>query len=110
MLLNARCLRDKLTDFQPSIYSNDVDILVITETWLKPAILDREVLPSGYSVYSRYRENDRRSGGVLITIKDSIPTIRRRDIETNCELCGCRSQSDKSKEALYLWLLSYPVD
>lgn len=29
ILLNARSLRNKLTDFQASIYSNDVDILVI---------------------------------------------------------------------------------
>ena len=86
MLLNARSLRNKLTDFQASIYSNDVDILVITETWLTPAILEHEVLPSGYSVYRRDREEERRGGGILIAIKDNIPSICRWDIETNCEL------------------------
>ena len=86
MLLNARSLRNKLTDFQASIYYDDVDILVITETWLTPAILDHEVLPSGYNVYRRDRENDRRGGGVLIAIKDNIPSVRRREFETNCKL------------------------
>ena len=89
VLLNARSLRNKLTDLQASIYSNDVDILVITETWFTPAILDHEVLPSGYSVYRRDREEDRRGGGVLIAIKDNIPSIRPRDKDkqkTNCEL------------------------
>ena len=75
MLINARSLRNKLTDFQDSIYSNDVDILVITEIWLTPAILDHEVFPSGYSVYRCDREEDRRGGGVLIAIKDIIKNL-----------------------------------
>ena len=61
-------------------------MMLITETWLTPTILDHKVLRSGYRVYRRNREEDRKGGSVLIAIKDNIPSIRRRDIETNCEL------------------------
>ena len=40
MLLNARSLVNKLVDFQASTYASDVDIIIVTETWLTAAILD----------------------------------------------------------------------
>ena len=51
MLLNARSLVNKLVDFQASIYAYSVDIVIVNETWLTSAILDHEILPSGYIVY-----------------------------------------------------------
>lgn len=61
-------------------------MMLITEPWLTPAVLHHKVLRNGYRVYRGNREEDRKGGSVLIAIKDNIPSIRRRDIETNCEL------------------------
>ena len=68
MLLNAHSLANKLVDFQASIYASDVDIIIVTETWLMAAILDHKILPSCYDVYRHDRGEDKRGGGVLIAI------------------------------------------
>ena len=86
MLLNVRSLVNKLMDFQASVYSKNVDIVIITETWLTPAILDYEILPTGYDIHRRDRSKDKRGGGVLIAVKSDIHATRRSDLETNCEL------------------------
>ncbi|XP_068703977.1 uncharacterized protein [Montipora foliosa] len=86
MLLNARSLVNKLVDFQASIYANSENIVIVFETWLTSAILDHEILPSGYVVYRRDRGNDKRGGRVLIAIKNDVASARRTDLESNCEL------------------------
>jgi hypothetical protein len=73
MLLNACSLVNKLMDFQASIYSSNVGIVVVTETWLTSAILDHEILPSCYDIYRRDRGEDRRGGGVrMITVLEIL--------------------------------------
>ena len=99
MLLNARSLVNKLIDFQASIYSKSVDIIIVSETWLTSAILNHEILPSCYSVYRRDRE-DRRGGGVLIAIKSDIYSVRRTDLETNCELVVVEVNPSKGNKFL----------
>ena len=84
-LLNARSLRTKLVDFQTSIYAENVDLLIVTETWLTSAILDHKILPSCYDMHHRDR-SDRRGGGVLLAVKNDINAVRRIDLESNCEL------------------------
>ena len=74
MLLNARSLVNKLVDFQASIYASDVDIIIVTETWLMAAILDHKILPSCYDVYRHDRGEDKRGGGVLIAIIKGSPS------------------------------------
>lgn len=45
-----------------------------TETWLSDFILDNEIIPPGYSTYRKDRST--RGGGVLVAVKDSIPSVR----------------------------------
>ena len=42
-----------------------------TETWLSSFVCDNEIVPSGYTIFSKDRGT--RGGGVLVAIKDSIP-------------------------------------
>ena len=46
-----------------------MDVIVFTETWLKPNVLDSEIFCSSFTIYRR----DRRSfaGGLLIAIQNS---------------------------------------
>ena len=86
LLANARSLRNKLLDFQAAVYSADFDIIAISdETWLNSCILDLEILPSGYQLHRKDRQ-DRRGGGFLFASRSDHVVIRRNDLETDCEL------------------------
>ena len=56
--------------FQTFVYSLNFDVVGVTETWLSDMILDKEIIPYGYSIYRKDRAS--RGGGVLIAIKNSI--------------------------------------
>jgi len=56
------------------IYGNDIDVIALTETWLSDQVRNNEILPVGYNIFCRDRRTGKRGGGVLLAIKDSIPT------------------------------------
>lgn len=68
-LLNTRSITKKLTQFQNFIYSNNIDISCVTETWLTDAIYNK-TLPTNFSIYRNDRNN--RDGSVMIAINNSI--------------------------------------
>ena len=57
---NLRC-------FQDLVYTEDLDIVLVTETWLHRDVESSELLYSGYSIYRNDRE--KRAGGALIAVK-----------------------------------------
>ncbi|XP_055527695.1 uncharacterized protein LOC129720266 [Wyeomyia smithii] len=72
---NVRGLRTKTNELRLLLSSCDYDVLVFTETWLRPDIIDSE-LSSDYSLF-RCDRSERtselsRGGGVLIAIKNNI--------------------------------------
>ena len=79
-LCNARSVRCKAAQIRNLIIDNDIDILVITETWLSPqddVILGR-ITPEGYSALHQGREN-RGGGGVAIVHKNAVSVdIKKR--------------------------------
>ena len=72
-LLNARSLVNKLSKFQSFVYTYNFCITCVTETWLSQLIFNGEILPSDYILYRKDRPS--RGGGVLIAVKDSIPSF-----------------------------------
>ena len=68
--MDARSLNNQIHNFQSYIYSNDFDVIAITETWLTKHIYTNELLPCGYNVLRKDRNG--RGGGVLLAFKDSI--------------------------------------
>ena len=91
-LLNTRSVRNKLTDFQVLLASNDLDLFAVTESWLSsvdsPAtdkltgISDVELLADlPYTCYRTDRTDGRKGGGVLLVIKNSCMASRRCDLE-----------------------------
>ena len=85
LLANARSLKNKLLDFQAAVYSADLDIIAVTETWLTSYILDHEILPTGYQLHRKDRQ-DRQGGGILFASRSDFVVFRRNDLETDCEL------------------------
>ena len=70
LLWNARSLNNQINNFQSYIYSENYEIIAITETWLQNSTYSNEILPSGYMLLRKDR--DSRGGGVMLALRDSI--------------------------------------
>ena len=70
--MNIRSIVNKLNQFHSLIYSKDYNIIAITDTWLSDNILDQEIIPTDYTIYSKDRSS--RGGGVMLAVKHSIPS------------------------------------
>ena len=100
LLTNARSLKNKLLDFQAAVYSADLDIIAVTETWLNSCILDHEILPSGYQLHRKDRQ-DRQGGGILFASRNDFVVVRRYDLETDCELMWNELQTASGLKLLF---------
>lgn len=59
------------------------DIIVGTESWLRPDIMNSEIFPSNYTVYRRDRDTS--GGGVFIAVIDEKSSTRQRQTAwTSC--------------------------
>ena len=73
--VNARSMRNKVTEIQEMLLRHDLDFLVITETWISSSDDDKQWLLSQgfndlkYNVVNFPRE-DRRGGGLAIVFKN----------------------------------------
>lgn len=76
----------KLSLFQNFVYSENYDIIAVTETWLNDNIFNSEILNCGYTIYRKDRGSGKRGGGVLLAIKQSLESIRRKDLECDTEM------------------------
>ena len=77
-LLYARSLCNKLADLYCLLYTDRIDILFVTESWLHSSIPDGLLDPRGkYSIIRRDRP-DHRGGGVCIMIAKTIPCYEIR--------------------------------
>ena len=58
-----------LERFQNLVYSENSDIVCVSETWLRDDINNAEILHSGYTIFRIDRKS--RGGGVLLVVKSS---------------------------------------
>lgn len=87
LYLNARSLVRKMDELQT--LSIDMDLIAVTETWLKPDIQDSELLPNlGFTIHRRVRKH-KSGGGVMLAVKNSLHSLRRQDLECNSETLVC---------------------
>ena len=80
-LINARSVRqksrhtDKASEIAELIVDNSIDILCITETWIKDNNIDSQLLselaPPGFKVYSQPRCN-KRGGGLAVVYRETL--------------------------------------
>ena len=96
LYLNARSLINKTNELQT--LAIDIDLLAITETWLKPDNLDSEILSSNdFNIYRRDRTN-RTGGGVLLAVRENILSTKRRDLESKAEILVCEIHPESRKK------------
>ena len=74
-LLNARSIKNKVMIVKDYVVDNDIDIMALTETWLRPGNTDDvevgTLCPTGYRFLHVPRSYSRR-GGVGVLFKDSL--------------------------------------
>ena len=87
---------NKIFELHAFIYKNNPDVIILNETWLKPSILNTEILPNDYNVYrldrslqshpidllnpNKFRRN---GGGVLIAVNNKL-TLQSKLIPVKC--------------------------
>ena len=69
--LNARSILNKRSDPDFMIADIEPDIIGITESWAHKDIVDAELMLAGYVMFQKHKQ-DRKGGGVIMYIKDSI--------------------------------------
>ena len=78
MHLNIRSIRNKIDFLQT--FTDDIDILCLTETHLDPSIPNESIKLDNFSKILR-KDRNMFGGGVAIYINENIPVIRRSDLE-----------------------------
>ena len=88
---------NKISELQSYIYKHNPDVIILNEIWLKPSILDSEILPANkYTLFILDRSEDthpvdpsnplkyrRNGGGVLIAVNVSL-SLESKVIPTKC--------------------------
>ncbi|XP_071943713.1 uncharacterized protein [Antedon mediterranea] len=82
-LFNARSVVNKIEEFHARIAIDELDILIVTETWLDSSIDSTELFPDSFVVYRKDRS--RHGGGVLLALKNAFKSSIV-DFPTNIEV------------------------
>ena len=77
-----------------------MDIIAVTETWLKPDIKDCELQPKLNFAIFREDRLSRQGGGVMLAIRNIITCVRRKDLECNAETLFCEIRPDSKRKFL----------
>ena len=86
--VNFRSVVNKIDQFHAMVDSVKPDIIVGTESWLRPDIMNSEIFPSNYTVYRHDRDTS--GGGVFIAVTDEILSTRQQHLETSCEMAWAK--------------------
>ena len=78
------------------------DIIVGTESWLRPDIKDSEIFPPNFTVYRRDR--DTRGSGVFTAVSDHLLSSRQEQLKTSCEMMWTKINVVGSRD---LYVCSY---
>ena len=75
-----------LTNFQNLVYTEQADLVWVTEAWLRNDILSSEILPWGvYTIFRKDRKS--RAGGVLLAVKSTtFSSCREINFDVDLEL------------------------
>ena len=63
---------NKLSCFKDIVFAHQFDVVALTETWLHNSVTNHEVIPNGYQIIRRDRQMEKRGGGILLAVKETI--------------------------------------
>ena len=98
-IVNCNSIVNKIQEFQTFLFVIDPDLVLGTESWLKPDITNSEVFPPEYAVFRRDRKSD---------TKEFICT--EIQVDTNCEFQAIELQLKDQQKCQNLQLLPSTMD
>jgi len=69
-VLNAQSIKNKQAIMSNMIEELQPNVMIISETWLSPDILNSEIFPNGYRIFRKDRADC--FGGILIACQNGI--------------------------------------
>jgi hypothetical protein len=86
----------------------DIDLLAMTEIWLKPEnLLDSKILPGNDFNIHRQDRTNRTGGGVLLAVREKILSMRRQDLECSAEMMVCELRPESKKKIAVIVFYSF---
>ena len=82
LLSNTMSLAPKIDEIAISHISNNIDVALFSESWLKESIPDDAINITGYQLLRRDRQH-KSHGGVCLYIKKTIPYVRVTELESD---------------------------
>ena len=83
--LNIQSLRPKLLELSEVLHRHRYDIMLLSETWLKPTVPNRLLILPGYSIHRTDRPDGRGYGGVAIVAREGL-SVTPLKTNTGCPL------------------------
>ena len=87
IVLNYQSIVAKKADLHCLIEVTNPDIIIASETWLKPSINSSEFFPLNYTVYHKDREDG--YGGVLLAHKITLSS-HQLHMDSPCKIVACK--------------------
>ena len=84
VVVNCRSCVGKEPELQALIESTEAQIVVGTESWLKPEISSAEIFSNDLTVFRKDRLNTV-GGGVFIAVRGGLP-CRETEVDRSCEI------------------------
>ena len=84
VVMNAHSIVGKRFDLCAYLGAYQIDILAITETFLDDTIHDSSIVPFGYVIY--HRDRNQHGGGVLIMVRNTFSVVNRHDLDLPYEI------------------------
>ena len=85
-IVNCNSIVNKIQEFQTFLSVTDPDLVLGTESWLKPDITNSEVFPPEYAAFRRDRKPDtKKSGGGVFILARKEFICTEIQVDTNCE-------------------------
>ena len=77
------------------------DVIIGSETWLKPDIQNSELFTKQYQVFRKDRSGKASGGGVIIGVKTDLQCTEVQDLCTDCEIIWIRLLT-KTQKPIYI--------
>ena len=85
-IVNCNSVVNKIQEFQTFLSVTDPDLVLGTESWLKPEISNSEVFPPEYTIFRRDRKSDtKKSGGGVFILARREYICSEIQVDTDCE-------------------------
>lgn len=107
--INFQSMKAKREEFWSMLEYTDPDIIIASETWLKPEIKESEVLPDSYHFVARKDRPGSAHGGTAIIARSNIDAVEV-DTNTNTEFVAAAFSCKNLKKTLIIGSLYRPTN